>query len=458
MSVIPVGNNSHTKSLFPLQAERYSMGLTRSSVSNLQIAFQFLLQVVVILAACRIAGKVAVKCGQPQVVGEMIAGILLGPSLLGLYLPEAQRWLFPSDTKRILYAVAQVGLALYMFIVGLEFRMDIVRQNLRSAVAVSVAGMVAPFILGLGLGWAFFHWTDLFPAKTALMEGMLFVGASLCITAFPVLARLIEFKKLKSSAMGSVSLGAGAVNDACAWCLLSVVLASMDHNWNGALLTIVGGAAFIGFVAGVVRPVLHRCESRLVRNRALTAGGAATVLAVMGLGAVCTELIGLHAVLGAFAVGVVVPRGVIVRDLVRRIQPFTVALLLPLFFAYSGLNTKIGLLNSASLWMMCLAVLGAAIAGKVVACWLAARATGIANREALGIGILMNVRGLMELIIINIGLERGIISPGLFAILVIMAIVTTVMASPLFDWLAGKAALQPALAKTSPAQPSPSIT
>jgi Kef-type K+ transport system membrane component KefB len=172
---------------------------------------------------------------------------------------------------------------------------------------------------------------------------------------------------------------------------------------------------------------------------------------------VCTEMIGLHAVLGAFVVGVVVPRGVIVRDLAGRVQPFTVVLLLPLFFAYSGLNTKIGLLNSGYLWLMCLAVLAAAIAGKIVACWMAARATGIPNREALGIGILMNVRGLMELIIINIGLERGIISQGLFAMLVIMAIVTTVMASPLFDWLAGKAATEPG-SDPSPAQPSPSIS
>lgn len=429
-------------------------------VSNVQLILQFLLQAAVIIVACRGAGWVAVKCGQPQVVGEMIAGIVLGPSLFGLYFPDLQHWLFPAETKVILYPVAQIGLALYMFIVGLEFRVDIVKQKFRSAAAVSAAGMAAPFVLGMGLGWIFFRYTDLIPQKAGLVGGMLFLGASLCITAFPVLARLIEFKKLKSTAMGSVSLGAGAVNDALAWCLLAVVLATVEpsHSWGNALLTIGGGIVFIALVLGLVRPLLGRMESRLVREGSLTAGGVVIMLLLMAAGAACTELLGLHAVLGAFVIGVAVPRGsVIVRDLIARIQPFTVALLLPLFFTYSGLNTKMGLLNSASLWLWSLAVLAAAMLGKILACWVAARATGVPNREALGIGILMNVRGLMELIIINIGLQLGIISEGLFAMLVIMAVVTTIMASPLFDWLTAKAAV-PIEDEPSPVQPTPTIS
>lgn len=410
------------------------------SVTNTQLAIQFLLQLAVILLACRVVGIVAAKLGQPQVVAEMITGVLLGPSLFGLCWPAAHAWLFPAESQRVLYPFAQAGLALYMFIVGLEFRGDIVRQRMRSAVAVSVAGMVAPFVLGAGLGWIFFQQTSLFPGKTSLLEGMLFLGASMCITAFPMLARIIEHKKLKGTTMGAVSLGAGAVNDAAAWCLLAVVLASIDGDWNRALFTIGGGLTYVGIVLQFIRPLLRRCENRLVKDGTLTAGGLVALLALMSGGAWFTDHIGLHAVLGAFVMGVAIPRGVIVRELTARIEPLTVALLLPLFFTYSGLHTSMGLLDSPFLWLICLAVLVAAIAGKGVACWLAARATGISNREALGIGTLMNVRGLMELIIINIGLEKGIISPGLFAILVVMAITTTVMACPIFDRLAGKTA------------------
>jgi Kef-type K+ transport system membrane component KefB len=259
----------------------------------------------------------------------------------------------------------------------------------------------------------------------------------MCITAFPVLARIIHFKKLTGTTMGTVALGAGAIDDATAWCLLAVVLASLDHIWSHALLNIGGGLAYVAFTLLVVRPLLAKGQRWLTKDGSLSEAGLVLILALMALGAWFTDLIGLHAVFGAFIMGAAMPRGVVVRDLVGRIRPLTVALLVPLFFTYSGLNTKIGLLNSSFLWLMCGAVLAAAILGKGVACWLAAYATGISNREALGIGTLMNARGLMELIIINIGLQRGIISPALFALLVIMAILTTLMASPVFEWLVG---------------------
>ena len=228
-----------------------------------------------------------------------------------------------------------------------------------------------------------------------------------------------------------------------AWCLLAVVLASFDKNWNHALANIGGGLAYVAVTLLVVRPFLARAKKWLVKDGTLNDSGFVFALVLMTLGAFFTDLIGLHAVFGAFVMGAAMPRGVVIRDLIGRIQPLTVALLLPLFFTYSGLNTKIGLLNSGFLWLMCGAVLIAAVVGKGVACWLAARATGIPNREALGIGTLMNARGLMELIIINIGLQRGIISEGLFATLVIMAVVTTLMASPLFDCLVGSGTHQP---------------
>ena len=419
-------------------------------MNNLHLAVQFFLQIAVILLFCRLVGAIARRFGQPQVVAEMVAGVLLGPSLFGLLWPEAQAWLFPwdkaqtvRDTQSYLFPASQLGLALYMFVVGMEFRVDIVRKRLRSSIAVSAAGMIAPFVLGAGLAWVLFHHTQLFPQKTRLSEAMLFVGASMCITAFPMLARIIHFKKLSGTTMGTVALGAGALDDATAWCLLAVVLASFDNNWSHAWVNIAGGTGYVAFTLLVLRPLLARARSLLVKDGTLTEAGLVVGLALMALGAWFTDLIGLHAVFGAFVMGAAMPRGVIARDLIARIQPLTVALLLPLFFTYSGLNTKIGLLNTGFLWLMCGAVLVAAVLGKGVACWLAARATGISNREALGIGVLMNARGLMELIIINIGLQRGIISEGLFATLVIMAVVTTLMASPIFERLVGTGAIPP---------------
>jgi Kef-type K+ transport system membrane component KefB len=413
-------------------------------MNNLDLAVHFFLQLAVILPFCRLIGAVARRFGQPHVVAEMVGGVLLGPSLFGLLLPEAQAWLFPwdttqtlRDTQSYLFPASQLGLSLYMFVIGIEFRVDIVARRLRNSIAVSVAGILTPFVLGAVLAWMLFHGTQLFPQQTRLSEAMLFLGASMCITAFPMLARIIHFKGLAGTTMGTVALGAGALDDATAWCLLAVVLASFDNNWSHALVNICGGAGYVAVVLLIVRPLLARMKTWLVKDGALTESGFAVLLALMASGAWFTDLIGLHAVFGAFVMGAAMPRGVVARDLIGRIQPLTVALLLPLFFTYSGLNTRIGLLNTGPLWLVCGAVLIAAVVGKGVACWLAARATGIANREALGIGTLMNARGLMELIIINIGLQRGIISPALFAVLVIMAVVTTLMTSPVFDLLVG---------------------
>jgi Kef-type K+ transport system membrane component KefB len=419
-------------------------------MNNLHLAVQFFLQISVILLFCRLVGVIALRLGQPQVVAEMIAGVLLGPSLFGLLAPEIQQWLFPwdstqtvRDTQSYLFPASQLGLALYMFVVGMEFRVDVVRKQVKSSIAVSAAGMVTPFVLGAALAWVLFHHTELFPKRTTLREAMLFLGASMSITAFPMLARIIHFKKLTGTTMGTVALGAGAIDDAAAWCLLAVVLASFDHDLSHALVTIGGGIAYATLTLLVIKPLLARLERWLQPSDAPTEAGLVVGLALMASGACFTDHIGLHAVFGAFVMGAAMPRGVVTRDLIARIQPLTVALLLPLFFTYSGLNTRIALLNTGFLWLMCLAVLVAAVLGKGVACWLAARWTGLSNREALGIGTLMNARGLMELIIINIGLQRGVISEGLFATLVIMAVVTTLTASPIFERLVGMDTYRP---------------
>jgi Kef-type K+ transport system membrane component KefB len=367
----------------------------------------------------------------------------MGPSLLGVFWPAASQSLFPADSLRVLFPVSQLGLALYMFVVGLEFRTDIVSSRLKSSVAVSLAGMLTPFVLGAALGWYFFHHTELFPKKTSVLEASLFLGASMCITAFPMLARIIHFKGLAGTTMGTVALGAGAIDDAMAWCLLAVVLASFTGDFSHAVWSIGGGIGYVILTLCVIRPLLARWAKGVDARGDLSEGEFVFCLALLALGAWFTDMIGLHAVFGSFVMGAAMPRGVVHQNLIPRVQPLTVALLLPLFFTYSGLNTKIGLLNSGYLWMMAMAVLVAAIFGKAIACWLAARWTGISNREALGIGTLMNARGLMELIIINIGLQKGIISPALFAILVVMAVVTTLMASPMFERLVGSGRYKP---------------
>lgn len=407
-------------------------------MTNLELAIKFLLQIGLILLFCRLVGMIAAKFGQPQVVAEMIAGVFLGPSLFGLFFPQAFADFFPKDSLRVLFPISQLGLALYMFVVGLEFRMDIVRKRLHSSVAVSLAGMITPFVLGAGLGYLFYHHTELFPKKISELEAMLFLGASMCVTAFPMLARIIHFKGLAGTTMGTVALGAGAIDDAAAWCLLAVVLASFTGDFTHAAWSMGGGISYVVLVLWVIKPLMAWWLKNVDdKKNTLNEGQFVVCLALMALGAWFTDLVGLHAVFGAFIMGAAMPRGAVAHTLIERIQPLTVALLLPLFFTYSGLNTKIGLLNSGYLWLMAGAVLAAAVFGKGIACWLAARATGISNREAMGIGTLMNARGLMELIIINIGLQKGLISEGLFAILVIMAVITTLMASPIFERLVG---------------------
>lgn len=434
----------------------------RRALNNLELAVQFFLQLAVILLFCRVVGLIAAKFGQPQVVAEMIAGVLLGPSLFGLIWPEAQSWLFPwdksqtsRDTQSYLFPASQLGLALYMFVVGMEFRMDIIRRRLKSSIAVSAAGMVAPFALGALLAWVFYgnRSLNLFPESVPLSSAMIFLGACMCITAFPMLARIIQFKKLNGTTMGTVAIGAGAIDDATAWCLLAIVLAKIENDWSHALMNIGGGIGFVAVAFLVVKPLLAKLEPRVTSDGVLTEAGLVMALACMALGAWWTDHIHLHAVFGAFVMGAVMPRAVMARDVIARIQPLTVALLLPLFFTYSGLNTQIALLNSGTLWLVCGAILFAAVVGKGVACWLAARATGISNREALGIGTLMNARGLMELIIINIGLQKNVITPGLFATLVIMAVVTTLMASPIFERLVGTGTYQPETEPDSPGVP-----
>ncbi|MCA9052954.1 MAG: cation:proton antiporter, partial [Planctomycetaceae bacterium] len=302
----------------------------RRTMSNVDLAVQFFLQIVVILTVCRVIGYCTAFLGQPQVVAEMIAGVALGPSLLGWLAPEFQAELFPwdasqqsRDTQSYLFPASQLGLALYMFVVGLEFRGDIIRSHWRASLAVSLAGMAAPFALGGLLGWRLHRSTTLFPEHTTVFEAAVFLGASLCITAFPMLARIIHFKGLAGTTMGTVAIGAGAIDDATAWCLLAVVLASFDGDAGQAAVSIGGGVLFVSLVMGVVRPVLLRAADTLLPEEGLTETGFVIALVLLSAGAWCTDSLGLHAVFGAFVMGTAMPRGRFSRELIGRIQPLT---------------------------------------------------------------------------------------------------------------------------------------
>jgi Kef-type K+ transport system membrane component KefB len=404
-------------------------------MSNNDLAIRFFLQLAFIVATCRIVGLLAKRLGQPQVVAEMIAGVLIGPSLFGLLLPEVQAQLFPKASMSILYAVSQVGLVLYMFLIGLEFQVDLIRQRLRSAATVSVAGILLPFTLGAIISTFLTGNDGFFAGSVKGWEAALFMGAAMSITAFPMLARIIYERGLTGTSLGTLALAAGSMDDAAAWCVLAIVLASFSGKAAIAIFAIGGGFLYVLVVLLAAKPLLRRLGARAESNGGVSGRMLAFVLMLLMICAWYTDAIRLYAVFGAFILGTAMPRGVFAREVQSRLEPLTTNFLLPLFFVYSGLNTRIGLVNSRAMWGVALVILLAACLGKGVACWLAARLNGENNRDAMAIGTLMNARGLMELIILNIGLERGVITPTLFTIMVIMAIVTTLMASPVFEFV-----------------------
>lgn len=401
-----------------------------------ETAIHFFLQLAVILAACRLAGLAAVRLGQPQVVGEMIAGVLLGPSLLGRIAPDLQGALFPDDvTNIVLYTTAQIGLVLYMFIVGLNFDVDHIRQRAGTAVAVSAAGTLTPLALGALVAVPLLASGQFFGPDVTVEIAMMFLGASIAITAFPMLARIIFEKGLSGTPLGTLSLTCGATSDAISWCILAVVLAIHRGSPGTAVTAIVGGLLYSVAVLTVGRRALRVLGRVSDRQQSIPAPVLSTVLILLMACAWITDTIGIYAIFGAFVLGVAMPSGFFAERLTDRVEPLTTTFLLPLFFVYSGLNTEIGLVNTPTLWAVTLGLLVVAIVGKGVACTVAARLCRVPLRESVAIGSLMNARGLIELILLNIGLEAGIITPTLFTILVFVAIVTTLMASPIFEFV-----------------------
>jgi Kef-type K+ transport system membrane component KefB len=419
-------------------------------MSAFDLSVRFFLQLAVVLGACRVVGLIARRFGQPQVVAEMITGVILGPSVFGLLSAKAvsagwlsinpQTWLFPKESKVIFFAVSQIGLAMYMFLVGVEFRTDLFNSRIRAAASVSVAGMLAPFALGAALAVWLVSSGGFFTPKVERWEAVLFLGASMCITAFPMLARIIVERGLSGTSLGTLALAAGAIDDAAAWCVLAIVLASFKDDWGIAAWAIGGGVVYATLVLTLGRRLFARMEPLTRANGGLTQPMLAVTLMSVMLGSWFTDAIGIYAVFGAFILGVAMPRGEYSAALTRQLEPMLVVFLLPTFFTYSGLNTRLDLVDTPQLWFIAAVVFLAACLGKGGACWAAARLHGEDNRTSLAVGTLMNARGLMELIILNIGLERGLITPQLFSIMVVMAVLTTLLASPVFEWVYGTTA------------------
>jgi Kef-type K+ transport system membrane component KefB len=419
-----------------------SGGLFEAMTDNLRHPLgMLLLQVLVIVIAARVLGSLFRRIGQPPVIGEMVAGILLGPSLFGWLASAAHSFVFPAASLGSLQMLSQVGVILFMFVVGIELDVEHLRQKADAAVLVSHASIVVPF--SLGVACALVLYPPLAPAGVPFSAFALFLGVSMSVTAFPVLARILEERRMSKSFLGTTAIACAAVDDVTAWCLLAVVVALAKATGVGAALWTIGLS--ILFIAGMllfVRPWL----ARLVRERTGPWGGSTGLLAgifvFLFASSLITEMIGIHALFGAFLAGVCMPPDPGLRQFLReRLETFASVFLLPLFFAFTGLRTQIGLLNDWQSWLMCLGVIAVAVAGKLGGSMIAARWTGMSWMDSFSLGTLMNTRGLVELIVLNIGFDLGILSPRIFAMLVLMALVTTFMTGPLLSlvlWLRRK--------------------
>lgn len=392
-----------------------------------ELAPAFFLAVVVILVVCRLVSRLLQTVGQPPVVGEMLAGVVLGPSVLGALLPGVESGLFPEELRPVLYVVGQIGLVAFMFHVGWDFRVDRLRGVAGTTLKVSAAGMAVPVALGIALTVLAGERTGALAPDVSLAVSALFVGVALAVTAFPMLARIIAERGLSSTRYGSLSLGAGAVDDALAWILLAGVFSIAGGSAGLVSEAVAGGVGLVVLLA-----LVARARSRTVRlaERVAPENLLLALVGALFLVGWYTDSVGLYAVFGAFSLGLVFPHSERLDHTVEKLTPVGAAFL-PLFFTYSGLNTDFTLLGSGPVLLFTVGCVAVAVAGKFGACWLAARAAGEPNGVALRVGALMNARGLMQLVALNLGLTAGIVTQAIFSALVVVAIVTTVAATPL---------------------------
>ena len=438
MVAVTVGNfllvQHYGDQLAPLAAaETTAAGKAPAAGSHAMM--HVLLALLAVIVSGRLLGQLFRHFGQPRVIGEMVAGIMLGPSLLGRISPEAMQFVLPPEVGPYLGIIAQLGVILYMFVVGLELNSGLLRSHAHATVAISHASIVAPFCLGSIL--ALFLYRGLAPAGVPFTSFALFMGVAMSITAFPVLARILTDRKMDKTDLGVVALSCAATDDVTAWCLLAFVVGIAQSEVGGAVQTVVLALAYIAFMFVIVRPLA-------VRYLGQNTGGrpkqrlAVWVLVALLLSALAAEWIGIHAIFGAFLLGAIIPHeSDVARDFQHKLEDIVKILLLPAFFAYTGMRTEIGLVSGASAWLICGLIIVVATLGKFGGTLVAAKLTGLDWRMSSALGILMNTRGLMELVVLNIGLQMGVISPTLFAMMVIMALVTTIATTPILHMITG---------------------
>lgn len=418
--------------------------VTASRVEPQHVLLHVLLSLLLVILVSRALGALFRHFQQPPVIGEVLAGLALGPSLLGRLAPQARAFLLPSEIAPQLGLLSQLGILLFMFLIGLELDLTLLRKHSRRTLAISHASMVVPFLAGATLSlW-------LYPVLSSREVGFtafsLFFAVSMSVTAFPVLARILGDRGMQRSDLGVIALGCAAVDDVTAWCVLALIIGIVRADSGGAVLTLLFTIAYVLAMLRVLRPIVRRLtESERLRSRS-SQGVTAAALVGLFASALVTEAIGVHALFGAFLFGAIIPHdSLLARDLNRRLRDLVVVLFLPAFFAFTGLRLELGLLSTRLDVLYCLVIIGVACAGKFGGTALAALYTGLPWRDASALGVLMNTRGLMELIVLHVGLDLGVISPRTFAMLVIMAIVTTLLTSPLLALVRPSAAPAPKL-------------
>ncbi len=394
-----------------------------------------LIQVIAVLLTVRLFGALFRYIGQPGVIGEIVAGIVLGPSLLGQFFPEAFQFLFPAESLTNLGLLSQVGLVLFMFVIGMELDFSILKNKINETLVISHAGILVPFFLGVVASYWIYE--EYAASYTSYLPFALFIGISMSITAFPVLARIIQERNMTRTPIGTLSIASAANDDVTAWCLLAVVIAITKAGTFASALYSVGlTAIYIVVMFVVVRPILKKVGAVYASREVINKSFVSFILLILIISAAVTEVIGIHALFGAFMAGVVMPTNFGFRKvMMEKVEDIALVFFLPLFFAFTGLRTEIGLINSPDLWGVCALLVTVAIVGKLGGCAIASRLVGESWKDSLVVGTLMNTRGLMELVALNIGYEMGVLPPSIFVILVIMALVTTFMTTPLLHFV-----------------------
>jgi Kef-type K+ transport system membrane component KefB len=405
-----------------------------SLTHNLQHPLAILLgQIITIILVARLFGWIFRKIGQPSVIGEIVAGIALGPSLLGLYFPEFSSTLFPSASLGNLQFLSQIGLILFMFVIGMELDLKVLKNKANDAVVISHASIVVPFSLGIGL--AYFIYYRFAPEGVEFLSFSLFMGIAMSITAFPVLARIVQEREIHKTRLGTIVITCAAADDITAWCILAAVIAIVKAGSFVSSLYVIGLAiVYVGAMLFIVRPFLKKIGDLYKSKNKLSKPVVAIFFLTLILSSYTSEIIGIHALFGAFMAGAIMPDITKFRAIfIEKVEDVSVILLLPLFFVFTGLRTQIGLINDPYLWKLTGVIILVAVAGKFLGSALAAKFVGQSWQDSLTIGALMNTRGLMELVVLNIGYDLGVLTSEVFTMMVIMALVTTVMTGPALD-------------------------